>query len=126
MRDFEEGFFVTWHKSPKYQESSNKGQQTKLLTKYCMLEFDETALTPGLSYNKMEDCIEGIKDSGDRRPKFADHVMVFMLRGIAAKWKQPVAHFFVKSTTGKVEIAKNVRHYKAGPRVWFESNWHCV
>lgn len=96
--------------------------QMRPIDKFCMLVFDEMSIDVGLSYNKSEDCIDGLQEIGVREKKFADHVMVFMLRGIAKKWKQPVGYFFVQGTMNKVEIAKNIRQcisavHQAGLRI---------
>lgn len=79
-----------------------KHQTSKLksIDKKCVLLFDEMALNPGLKYDKKNDVIFGLNhnDISDDQ-KFADHVLVFMLRGIAKKWKQPYAYFYCTGTT---------------------------
>lgn len=40
----------------------------------------------------------GFEDHGDNnteRFQFVDHAMVFMARGVAKKWKQPIAYFLL-------------------------------
>ena len=65
--------------------------------KLCTLIFDEMAIQPHLDYNKHQDYVVGLEDDGSQRTeKIADHVMVFMLRGIFKRWKQPVAFSFCK------------------------------
>lgn len=73
----------------------------KEIDKYCSLIFDEISLEPGVQYNKQLDCIEGIVDYGTdhREIKFADHALVFMIRGLFKKWKQPICFFFCEGTT---------------------------
>lgn len=59
------------------------------------------ALNVGLKYNLKKDYIFGFQDFGshNRIPDFADHVLVFMIRGLRKKWKQPVSYYFCKGTT---------------------------
>ncbi|KAF2890394.1 hypothetical protein ILUMI_15779 [Ignelater luminosus] len=73
----------------------------KPLDSYCALLFHEVALEPGLQYNRKLDMFEGFEDYGgsERKASFADHALVFMLRGICRKWKQPIVFTFCKGTT---------------------------
>lgn len=49
-----------------------------------------------LSYNIKPDRIEGFEDTGDEQKlAFANHVYVFMMRGIKRKWNQPLVYYFV-------------------------------
>lgn len=67
-----------------------------LIERYYILIFDEISLDVGLQHNPKFDCIDGFVDFGyfERRSKFVDHALVFMLRGIKHKWKQPIySHF---------------------------------
>lgn len=53
---------------------------------HCILTFDEMSIEPGLSYSNKHDMVEGLVDCGDgKKLQFSDHVMVFMVRGIARK-----------------------------------------
>lgn len=79
------------------------------IDKYCMLIFDEMSLDVSLYYNKQHDHVEGLEEIEGRTKKFANHVMVFMLRGIAKKWKQPIGYFFVNNSMNKVELGKTIR-----------------
>lgn len=83
----------------------------KLHEKICSLVFDEMALQPGLQYNHKLDLVEGFEDYGssERKSSFADHALVFMLRGIFKNWKQPVAFTFCKGTTQTVVFAKLIK-----------------
>ncbi|KAK9719472.1 Transposase protein [Popillia japonica] len=66
--------------------------------KYCVLLFDEMSLDASLSYDSKVDQIVGWEDYGDghKNIAFADHAIVFMLRGIKRKWKQPIAFALLK------------------------------
>lgn len=77
---------------------------------YCALLFDEMAVEPGLSYDPKTDQIEGFQNCGEgQSAKFADHVMVFMLRGLHKKWKQPVAHFFTEYGMSAADLQRNIK-----------------
>lgn len=71
------------------------------LERKCSVLFDEMALEAKLYFDKYNDCIFGFEDFGYNRKslKFADHVLVFMVRGIKKKFKQPICYYYVKGTT---------------------------
>ena len=48
------------------------------------------ALKQHLDYDKSVDVVFGIKN------KTTDQALVFIIRGIATKWKQPIAYFFAE------------------------------
>ncbi|XP_063913322.1 uncharacterized protein LOC135136087 [Zophobas morio] len=76
----------------------------------CTLIFDEMSIQPHLDYLPCEDRVVGFEDDGTTRSeKIADHVCVFMLRGIFKRWKQPVAFAFCKNSMSAANI---VRFYK--------------
>ncbi len=80
------------------------------LDRICSLIFDEISLTPALSYNQKDDLIEGFQNTGsDRKAVFADHCMVFMLRGLHKKWKQPVAYYFVQTSMECAVLMKIIK-----------------
>ncbi|XP_063911164.1 uncharacterized protein LOC135128200 [Zophobas morio] len=93
-------------------EVLGKQVRRKMDPKYnlCTLIFDEMSIQPHLDYLPCEDRVVGFEDDGTTRTeKIADHVCVFMLRGIFGRWKQPVAFAFCKSSLAAVNI---VRFYK--------------
>ncbi|KXZ75664.1 Transposable element P transposase-like Protein [Tribolium castaneum] len=64
----------------------------------CVLIFDEIQIQPHLDYLPHEDRVIGFEDDGTTRTgEVADHVAVFMIRGVYRRWKQPVAFAFCKS-----------------------------
>lgn len=76
-----------------------------LKERYCSIIFDEIYLQPHLSLNLKSFSIEGLQNLGGANSKnIADHALVFMLRGINAKWKQPLAYYFVKSSIKTFEL----------------------
>lgn len=64
------------------------------------------SLGTGLSYNSKSDQINGFVDLDERRGRFADHVLVFMLRGAVHKWQQPIAFFFCEGATSGPDIKR--------------------
>ncbi|VEN57200.1 unnamed protein product, partial [Callosobruchus maculatus] len=85
-------------------------------SKYCVLMFDEISLQPGLQYNQKNDCIEGLVDFGgsERSVGFADHALVFMLKGIYKKWKQPICYTFCENATPKAHLVKLIKDIVRG------------
>jgi len=75
----------------------------------CSLVFDEMALEPATEYNIKEDLVYGFEHFGagiERNPILCDHVLVFMVRGIRRKWKQPIAYYFCQSATKTPQLIK--------------------
>ena len=64
------------------------------------LVFDEMSLETDLRYNHGLDKVEGFKDLGELGSSHyvADHALVFMVRGLYTKWKQPLAYFLTAGT----------------------------
>lgn len=100
----------------------NLEQSTKNMSdgeKMSILMFDEMAIESSLTYESREDKISGFEDFGDGRSslKFADHALVFMLKGILKPWKQPVAYYFsengIKSTQLAVILKTLIRKLRA-------------
>jgi hypothetical protein len=63
--------------------------------------FDEMPIRENLHFNQTFDCIEGFEDleSQGRTCNIANHALVFMVRGLRRKWKQPVAYYFSRGST---------------------------
>ncbi|ERL91043.1 hypothetical protein D910_08385 [Dendroctonus ponderosae] len=80
-----------------------------LLDRHCVLTFDEIALQLGLQYNYKLDC--GFVDlrGADRRPKFADYALVFLLKGIRKKWKQPICFTFCEGSTQTADLINLIK-----------------
>ncbi|KAH9642697.1 hypothetical protein HF086_014394 [Spodoptera exigua] len=76
--------------------------------KFCGLVFDEIALKRRLFLDVSTDKVEGFEDfclEAGCGSQLADHALVFMLQGIRAKFKQPVAFYFVKGTVSSQKLA---------------------
>ena len=63
--------------------------------KNVVLVFDEMSIKEGLLYNVRRDIIEGFEDFGHigQTRYIANHAIVFMIRGLASKSKQPIGYF---------------------------------
>ncbi|XP_017770879.1 PREDICTED: uncharacterized protein LOC108558475 [Nicrophorus vespilloides] len=76
----------------------------------CVLMFKEMPLEPTLSYNNKFDRIDGLKHDGETKEnRYADHVTVFMAKGLSRQWKQPVAFFFSEPQMSSCDLAKNIK-----------------
>jgi len=85
----------------KYQ-----AEKLEQLDKNCTLLFDEMALGTNIMYDKKNDFIFGFDSFGlQASPKIADHVLVFMIRGIRKKYKQPIAYYYCQGTTKTPDLA---------------------
>lgn len=83
--------------------TKNWDEQKKL----CSLVFDEVALTPHLTFNENQDKINGfVEIAGQRKQKFADHALVFMIRGICSSWRQTIAYYFCAGTVSPADLEK--------------------
>lgn len=67
--------------------------------KICSLIFDEMSLKASLTYMSKYGIITGFENFGGETTsgRFADRVLMFMLRGIQSKWIQPIAFYFCES-----------------------------
>lgn len=85
----------------------NQSQKLSENDRNCILLFDEMALNVGLKYDLKKDYIFGFQDFGpdNRSSEFADHVLVFMIRGLRKKWKQPVSYYFCKGSTSTLTLS---------------------
>ena len=67
----------------------------------CVLLLDEMSLKSGLSYNTSKDVIIGFEDYGHlgTGKELANSALVFMVKGLCSKWKQPIGYFLAHNTT---------------------------
>ena len=67
----------------------------------CCLMFDEMSIREHLHFNQKTGCIDGYEDLGrhGRTSNIANHALVFMLRGLRKRWKQPVAYYLTCGST---------------------------
>ena len=68
----------------------------------CAIVFDEMSIKESVNYNKERDEVEGLEDfgSGGKSQYIANHATVFLVRGLIAKWKQPLGYFL---SSGPIE-----------------------
>ena len=64
------------------------------------------SLTSGLTYNLQSDSIEGFENLGTLGTSkyIANHAVVFMVRGLATRWKQPVGYFLTSGTVSPTTL----------------------
>jgi hypothetical protein len=64
-----------------------------------------------MPYIEREDRVLGFEDHGhgQESSKIADHVLVFMLRGIKKKFKQPLAYTFCDSQTESPDLIRMIK-----------------
>lgn len=78
--------------------------------KLCVLMWDEMSLEANLQYDQLNDKIIGFEDWGHRRTSLiADHVLVFMARGIVKSWKIPLYYGFCKSQTKSAQLLRCIK-----------------
>lgn len=65
--------------------------------KYCVVLFDEMSLEPQLQYDNNVGCIV----------RFS---LVFMIKGITKKFKQPILYTFCESSTKCYDLANQIRN----------------
>lgn len=80
------------------------------LLRYCSVMFDEMSLSCGLQYTSGADVIDGFVDSGSyKNNNLADHVLVFMVRGIKKKYKQPISYSFCQAATKQHDLVRQLK-----------------
>lgn len=92
---------------------SSKMNENKQL---CSLTFNEVSIKPHLYVHQNLHTVQGLEDFGFCRTKnISDHVLVYLLRVINFKWKQPVTYYYVKSGMKtynlKISLEKSLRQY---------------
>ncbi|CAG4948422.1 unnamed protein product [Colias eurytheme] len=93
-----------------FVQLSKRVKRMKTDDKLCTLIFDEMALSPHFEYNQKKDKISGyVNYNGKATQKIADHVLVFMIRGVLKNYKQPISYSFCSGSTPKVILAKQIK-----------------
>ena len=70
---------------------------------------DEMSLREALYYDKQRDVVEGFVEVDERQDKVANHALVFLVRGLIKKWKQPV-NYYVTSGPMSADDIKPLLH----------------
>lgn len=79
--------------------------------KFCSLIFDEMAIGLGVSYDAKNDKIIGLVNNGETTVnEFCDRVLVFMMRGVVKKYKQPLAYYFCSGTTKAIGLKTHIKN----------------
>lgn len=91
-----------------------KGSVKKLknkLVRFCTVIFDEVFIFASLQFNESVRKVIGFEDLGqcDCSPKFADKELVFIVRGIRKKFKQPVAFCFINSQMNSTTLVNIIK-----------------
>lgn len=80
--------------------------------KVCILMWDEVSIQSNVTYDIWRDIICGLEDWGNNRTsKVADHVLVFLLRGLHTGWKMPVSYNFCSKTTSTAQLVRNIKEH---------------
>lgn len=80
--------------------------------KVCILMWDEVSIQSNVTYDSRRDIICGLEDWGNNRTnKVADHVLVFMLRGLYTGWKMPVSYNFCAKATKTAQLIRCIKEH---------------
>ncbi|XP_036144606.1 uncharacterized protein LOC114255440 [Monomorium pharaonis] len=80
--------------------------------KVCILMWDEVSIQPKLTYDRRKNIICGFEDWGNNRTqKFADHALVFMLRGLYSGWKMPISFSFCNKQTNTAQLIRCIKEH---------------
>ena len=92
-----------------FKQLKEKAETMDEKDRVCVLMFDAIAIKSGFYYNNSKDKIEGTEDLGiyGKSDKVAKYAMVFMVRGLAHKWKHILGYFLFNSSI-KPDTLKNI------------------
>lgn len=81
------------------------------LDRYCTVIFDEVSISAALQFNESDGNVIGFEDLGlnNRSSKFGDKALVFMVRGIRKKYKQPVAFYLTNSSMNSITLSNIIK-----------------
>ena len=80
------------------------------LEKVCILVWDEVSLNLHVQHCPSKDKVVGLEDWGtNRTAKYADHALVFMLRGIKSGWKIPLTYNFCAGQTTYGQLTASLK-----------------
>lgn len=83
-------------------------RKMKEIDRMAILVFDEMSIDSVVQYSPKKDVIVGLHDEGTnyRKPQLADHVNVFLLKGVFRQWKQPIVFTFSNGPCKNVAIKR--------------------
>jgi hypothetical protein len=78
----------------------------------CTLIFDEVSLCKGFHYESFKQRIYEFEDLGSlgRTYPYANHALIFMVRGIRKNYKQTVAYYFTRDTVKTHQLKQIIVH----------------
>ncbi|XP_071554020.1 uncharacterized protein [Temnothorax nylanderi] len=92
--------------------------------KVCLLMWDEMLLQLHVDYDTKKKHIVGFEDFGmKRRARFADHALIFMVRGVQSGWKFPLAYYFCDGATKADQLAEWIKDVA---KIVLDSGLHLV
>lgn len=92
------------------QDLKKQVRSMKERDKVCLLMWDEMLLQLHMDYDGTKKHILGFEDFGKkRRARFADHALVFMLRGIQSGWKLPLAYYFSDGAVNSDQLVEWIK-----------------
>lgn len=92
-----------------------KSESIKNTEKLCVLLFDEVSLKVNVTYQERKDEVAGFIDNGrEKTAEYADHALVFMIRGLLHNYKQPIYYSFSKNCTKGPELANQIKEVVKG------------
>ncbi|XP_074025793.1 uncharacterized protein [Leptinotarsa decemlineata] len=93
-----------------FESLKNNVAKMKEIDKTCIVIFDEMSISSYLHYIQKGDFIEGLEDFGNERfPALADHVNVFMVKGVYRQWKQPICFTFSNGPTNSLRLKNMIK-----------------
>ena len=75
-------------------------------TKCCVVVFDEMSLKLELAYDGAHDSVEGLVELPDKQSVPCNEALVFMVRGLAANWKQTLGFFFTRNAARTPDLRR--------------------
>lgn len=93
-----------------FDQLKRKVEKMKHDHRLCTLIFDEMALAPHFDYNPKKDRVSGfVNHTGQSSRKIANHVLVFMIRGVIKNYKQPIYYSFCSGSTPKETLVVQIK-----------------
>lgn len=94
------------------RQLENTARNMSMKDKVCILMWDEISIQPKVTYNSRKGIISGLEDWGNNRTgKMADHVLVFMLRGLHSGWKMPISYNFCYKQTNTAQLIRCIKEH---------------
>lgn len=70
------------------------------------------SIEPSIFFNVQTGEFEGFEDLGDKQTNhIANHVLVFMMKGVVGNWKQPLSFIFTKGPTNSIDLVRLIKKH---------------